>query len=1057
MTTIDHERDVFAVQLLCGLVTDIDGVEDPQMVALRNELLADSWTLLERVTDHQDAWRLRGIVRHSQEKTSEAIECFHMAVGAGDLTALIRLEALLQSEGLSSEAREISSRISEEVNRNNPDVLWALARDSALRVLEGEQSFDELVHRAAAAGSTYARKLVLQHGLQQGDLGALEQLRSMTEESDVALILARHLWRFAPGDLNDPDLEFGEGIRWAKIAHEKGNLHSTVLLWAISQPPADAEFEAVLNSRFLSGERLNHFAFDFVGRGQKLVSLGEKAYQDGDQLAALRLFQAAAFGGADGAVQQIGELLKEEAGNIGPWATLGAFLYPWPRALGLDLVGTPEFPLGVKQQDPALRDDHSAALAIDESDFARRILEVLEQVGWQATPLGDHLLVGNWSVESGQMQIYVEIAGGDDKDRFAYLSTPLLVGVSQAPWQAPDSPTDGLDGWEDAMTSDFRKRMSEVGAFTDSYEQPQRRVIEALLRLGENDSRDYYLEPLGFLGLTLGGIMGRKLTFGGAPVHLYPRAWASACQSDYFSSPRIDAIPQEHRCSSPIDTMYVGYTLSSELSGGHLRGVVLGIVHSLMAVQDYVTRMFDDEPSIFHEFFAAIPMARVHDHLDLFAGAVPDVGSGTIRTGAKVYGAMEATKAKRHETILDPDADPMRVNNAAEQLHDAGELGEEEYEDILYRSALAGGSMALCTLVKSYQSRGDFERSVRVFHECIEAVRAWVKTSDARKTWGPQLDDHLMYALTEAGITYMAMGRDQDAQAVWSDPELHSYPEAVLGLAVLSHRQGDDSNTLSLLRRVPTDQWIDAWALLDTAVADCAQQQGREWEADWYLEGQRLLQSTVFHLDTLVTQQDVDPVLLNNAAWTALNEGRIDQALIGFERAAQAGQPNALATLIWVRCQRGEFQLALRAWEECRLNVPAFMEQVQTEGGELLGMEDQIPNFTSNAALALLAVGRRQEALDNWESAAASGHLEARAYPGVLAWREGRRESAMGDLRSLTEDELDELRSGLAEEAQGEGWLADWAQSALDAIDHFEAREAAVLPERTRGFRRFLG
>jgi len=357
----------------------------------------------------------------------------------------------------------------------------------------------------------------------------------------------------------------------------------------------------------------------------------------------------------------------------------------------------------------------------------------------------------------------------------------------------------------------------------------QRRFLGALCRVGEDPSRAETLTFMGRFGITLGALSGRRMTFEDTPPHRYPQAWVSVGLSDYYASSDIINDPASHRLKAPLEVVYCGYTLRDDLSGSHLRGAVVGAIHTLNAMQEYLARLFDEQPTVFNEFIRAVPMLRVEDHRDVFSEFMT----------------------------------PRRVG------HGKGLFGSD------------------------------------------------LRTPD---------------------------------------------------------------------------------------------------------------------IETLLADPDASAHALNDAAAEALSQGRISEALVGFDRAAQMGQPHALSSLIWVYALRGEFEKSIRAWETYADLVKPFIAQ---EHDKVLAVQlrKQIPNYTSNVAIAFLAIGDRERAMSLWQEAASAGHIEARAYPGVLAWRDGDLDAARMILSELSAREYATFKSDMEEVvAEGEGWFVDWAQDALAAL-----------------------
>jgi len=835
MTMIDERRTVDAALKLIVISMQLANTEDDEMRAEHQAALRDAWTLLQRVPNDLDAKRLKGVVKEIQGESSEAIDLLYDAFRAGDLTALVRLEALLRAEDRNGEADQIATRIRSEMDRGNGDVLWSLFRDAEVSMHEESQDSLRLVTRATAAGNEAAAVFLALAELDQGDPQALNRFREIASSPDAATSLGRFLSRFDLADGFFTQGETSESQRLLQMAHEQGSIEATVLLWFNTQAPDDQEFADVLERYFIGEERAKHLAAMYAGgAGSAISQVAQAIAEDEQQLVALRLLQAGAAMGFDGAVSQFGALLQSEADNQGPWAVLGAFLGAWPQMIRDDLVGSPNFPLGVVSRAPALRDDHSAALETGESDFARRIREVLEQIGWTMQELGDHLLVGYWRVESGPIQIYIEISGGMDQDRFAHISTPLLVGLAgeSPPWAAPAIRDVDVSGWNLFLEEDFRRSITDLAAFTDTYTHPQRRVVEALFRLGENDSREYYLEPMGFLGMSLGGMLGRRMTFDGAPDRLYPQAWASASLCDYISTGLIHEVPELHRCAEPMDMLTVGYTMSSDLSGGHLRGVIGGTVHSLMVMQDYVTRMFDDEPAIFNELFNAVPMTRILDHRDLFHGDVPDLEAAVTGSGFKARDALTAIKERRHELILDPNAEALDINNAAWQLKRDGFL--EEAMVGFDRAASMGQPNALATLTWQLMLAEQPEQAVAAFEQYFPLLNSWMADQDEfiQEEVYPQIAN----SKSNAGIAYAALGQVHTALRLWQESAAEDHIEAKAYPAVITARDGDTRRAVKTLRKLTDSERSAFREDMEQVVAE-----GSGWFQTWAHDALELL------------------------------------------------------------------------------------------------------------------------------------------------------------------------------------------------------------------------
>jgi len=835
MTTIDEARAIDAAMHLLMIATQLANAESDETRTEHQATLRDASILLERVQFSPDAIRLMGIVKTLQGETNEAIDLFYDAVRAGDLTSLVRLEALLRQENRSAEADQIASEIRLQMDSGNGDVLWSLFRDSEISSLAEAQDSLRLMTRAAAAGNTSAAIHQALADLDDGDPQALDRFRELASSPEAAAALGRFLSRFEMMSEALIEDDMSESQRLLRAAHEQGSIEAAIWLWLNTEAPDDQEFMEVLGSYFIGEERAKYIVSTLAGgAGFAVAEVAQALLENGQELAALRLLQASADIGCDAAVSQFGALLQSEAGNEGPWAVLGAFLGLWPKMIRHDLVGSPNFPLSVIQRAPALRDDHSAALPIEESDFARRISEVLEQVGWRMQDLGDHLMVGYWRVESGPIQIYIEISGGIDPGKSAFLSTPLLVGLGgqAAPWAASVDHDVDAAGWDFLLDDDYHGSLTNVASFTSSFTNPQRRVLEALFRLGENNSREYHLEPLGFLGMSLGGMLGRHMTFDAAPEHRYPQAWASASLCDYISSSLIHEIPERHRCSTPLEVLTVGYTLSSDLSGGHLRGVLSGTVHSLMVMQDYITKMFDEEPTVFNEVFNAVPMTRILDHRHLFDGDVPDLEAAANNTGSQAREALEAIKERRHDLISDPEADAMEINNAAWQLMEEGFLDQAMVG--LDRAASMGQPNALATLTWILMLDEQPEQAVAVFEKYFPRIEAWMAEQDdfIQSETNPQVAN----SKSNAGIAYAALGRNYVALRLWQEAAAEGHIEAKAYPAVLAARNGDTRRARKTLKQLSKDERADFRGDMEQVLAE-----GSGWFEAWARDALELL------------------------------------------------------------------------------------------------------------------------------------------------------------------------------------------------------------------------
>jgi tetratricopeptide (TPR) repeat protein len=350
-------------------------------------------------------------------------------------------------------------------------------------------------------------------------------------------------------------------------------------------------------------------------------------------------------------------------------------------------------------------------------------------------------------------------------------------------------------------------------------------VLEALFRIGENDSREQYLEPMGFFGMSLGGMLGRRMTFGSCPEHRYPQAWASVSRCDYISTSLVHEVPELHRCEEPLAVVNVGYTLSSDLSGEHLKDVIGGTVHSLMNIQDYVTKMFDDEPAIFNEIFNAVPMARIEDHRDLYEGDIPNPTRTMGGNSSEMRGSLEAIKDRRHRIVSDPNSDPLDINNAAFQL-----LSDQFVEEAMVgfdRAASMGQPNALATLIWMLMLQGDPRSAASAFEDYFPRIDDW----RARQEEFIQEETYPQTAncMSNAALAYAVLGQTDTAFRLWVEAAADDHIEAKAYPGVLMAREGDVERAVKIMRKLTPDEretfrsdmeevleegsgWFEAWA-----------------------------------------------------------------------------------------------------------------------------------------------------------------------------------------------------------------------------------------------------
>lgn len=165
-------------------------------------------------------------------------------------------------------------------------------------------------------------------------------------------------------------------------------------------------------------------------------------------------------------------------------------------------------------------------------------------------------------------------------------------------------------------------------------------------------------------------------------------------------------------------------------------------------------------------------------------------------------------------------------------------------------------------------------------------------------------------------------------------------------------------------------------------------------------------------------------------------------------QAAESGQPNALATVIWYDVIEDQIDKAVKDFETYLPLVEPWIAKQKARidkiwlvsAAEKNALIDnchyQISNCKSNVALAFLAKGNESKAMELWNEAALNhGHVEARFYP-IFHLFKSNPGSAIGVLRnSFSKEELHELVGDLTEVSnEGSGWFARWAKEGLDIL-----------------------
>lgn len=166
-----------------------------------------------------------------------------------------------------------------------------------------------------------------------------------------------------------------------------------------------------------------------------------------------------------------------------------------------------------------------------------------------------------------------------------------------------------------------------------------------------------------------------------------------------------------------------------------------------------------------------------------------------------------------------------------------------------------------------------------------------------------------------------------------------------------------------------------------------------------------------------------------------------EPALHCLRRAARAGEPNALSSLTWFLIGWGEPAAAITAWQECAAAVQPWLAELEAGGAspdDMAELRRQIPNFTSNVALALAATGDSDGARRMWLEAGGAGHAEASFQLAILDSREGRDREARAAVGILTRDQRDAMHSFLADierDFPNSEWLHTWVADGRTLLD----------------------
>lgn len=176
-----------------------------------------------------------------------------------------------------------------------------------------------------------------------------------------------------------------------------------------------------------------------------------------------------------------------------------------------------------------------------------------------------------------------------------------------------------------------------------------------------------------------------------------------------------------------------------------------------------------------------------------------------------------------------------------------------------------------------------------------------------------------------------------------------------------------------------------------------------------------------------------------------MDQGSKAEGLKLIREAAENGQPNSLATLLWSAVIDDETSLAIKDFEKCLPKTSGWIasEKARVDKLWLVSQSDknliiefynyQVSNSKSNAAIAYLANGQESRAMALWNEAAMNhGHIEARFYP-IFHLCKTNPTASLGVLtNSFQKAELQELISDLVEvSSNGSGWFAKWADEGL--------------------------
>lgn len=164
---------------------------------------------------------------------------------------------------------------------------------------------------------------------------------------------------------------------------------------------------------------------------------------------------------------------------------------------------------------------------------------------------------------------------------------------------------------------------------------------------------------------------------------------------------------------------------------------------------------------------------------------------------------------------------------------------------------------------------------------------------------------------------------------------------------------------------------------------------------------------------------------LNNIGWAYRNFGEHKKALPIFEKAANIGSGNALATLTWHLLATGEHEYARKVFDESYYRIMVTRE---TENDFVQGS-----NIRSNDALHRFALGASHDELRSiWcDEYLQENHLESKFYPILLDHIEGNSAKVEEEISNLDEKSKRELIETFEDLLKGSTWIAAIAKTCL--------------------------